>query len=207
MSWGGSIVPPWLREMNLLGADSGVTNSFYLTLFSRGQFSITLDEPLTAVMAAVHSIVTLQGSVHEENKTWGVKRCCTACWSLVAWLLYNISTWSPQEWCDQPKQRSGVKMQKHHWTADVNKITFINRNYTSVAKRHINIPLNTCRNNNVVITSKRRILDVITSRWRRFDVITTSLLHNVSAGIKNNVIFTPPYSQTNQHQSICFNHI
>ena len=43
-------------------------------------------------------------------------------------------------------------------------------------------PLNTWRNNNVVITSKRRHFDVITSKWRRFNVITTSLLRNVSAG-------------------------
>ena len=35
------------------------------------------------------------------------------------------------------------------------------------------VPLNTWRNNNVVITSKRR----------HFDVITTSLLRNVSAGV------------------------
>ena len=43
-------------------------------------------------------------------------------------------------------------------------------------------PLNTWRNNNVVITSKRRYFDVIASKWRRFDVITTSLLRNMSAG-------------------------
>ena len=43
-------------------------------------------------------------------------------------------------------------------------------------------PLNTWRNNNVVITSKRRHFDVITSKWRCFDVITTSLLRNVFAG-------------------------
>ena len=43
-------------------------------------------------------------------------------------------------------------------------------------------PLNTWRNNDVVITSKRRHCDVITSQWRRFDVITTSFLRNVSAG-------------------------
>ena len=42
-------------------------------------------------------------------------------------------------------------------------------------------PLNTWRNNNVVITSKRRHFDVITSKWP-FDVITTPLLRNVSAG-------------------------
>ena len=41
---------------------------------------------------------------------------------------------------------------------------------------------NTWRNNNVVITSKRRHFDVITSKWRCFDVITTSLLRNVFAG-------------------------
>ena len=44
-------------------------------------------------------------------------------------------------------------------------------------------PLNTWRNNNVVITSKRRHFDAITSKWRRFDVITTWLLCNVSAGL------------------------
>ena len=42
-------------------------------------------------------------------------------------------------------------------------------------------PLNTWRNNDVVITSKRRHCDVIMSQWRRFDVITTSFLRNVSA--------------------------
>ena len=45
------------------------------------------------------------------------------------------------------------------------------------------IPMNTWRNNNVVITSKRRHFDVITSKWHRVDVITTSLLRNVSAGM------------------------
>ena len=45
------------------------------------------------------------------------------------------------------------------------------------------IPLNTWRNDNVVITSKRRHFDVITSKWRRFDVITTLLLRNVFAGM------------------------
>ena len=43
----------------------------------------------------------------------------------------------------------------------------------------VNNPLNTWRNNEVVITSKRRHFDVITSKWRRFDVITTSLLRDV----------------------------
>ena len=47
----------------------------------------------------------------------------------------------------------------------------------------LGFPLNTWRNNNVVIASKRRHFDVITSKWRRFDVITTSLLRNVSAGL------------------------
>ena len=46
---------------------------------------------------------------------------------------------------------------------------------------------NTWRNNDVVITSKRRHCDVITSQWRRFDVITTSFLRNVSAGIHRTV--------------------
>ena len=42
-------------------------------------------------------------------------------------------------------------------------------------------PLNTWRNNNVLVTSKRCHFDVITSKWHRCDVITTSLLRNVSA--------------------------
>ena len=42
-------------------------------------------------------------------------------------------------------------------------------------------PLNSWRNNNVVITLKWRHFDVIASKWR-LDAITTSLLHNVSAG-------------------------
>ena len=45
------------------------------------------------------------------------------------------------------------------------------------------IPLNTWRNDNVVITPKRRHFDVITSKWRRFGVITTSWLCNAFAGI------------------------
>ena len=45
------------------------------------------------------------------------------------------------------------------------------------------ILLNTYRNDNVVITSKRCHFGVITLKWRRFDVITTSLLCHVSAGI------------------------
>ena len=44
------------------------------------------------------------------------------------------------------------------------------------------IPLNTWRNNKVVITTKQCHFGVITSKWRHFDVITTSLLRNVSAG-------------------------
>ena len=40
-------------------------------------------------------------------------------------------------------------------------------------------PLNIWRNNNVVVTSKRRHFDVIMSKWRRFDVIKTLLLRYV----------------------------
>ena len=40
-------------------------------------------------------------------------------------------------------------------------------------------PADTLRNNDVVITSKRRHFDVIMSKSRRFDVITTSLLRNM----------------------------
>ena len=44
------------------------------------------------------------------------------------------------------------------------------------------LPLNTWRNDNVVITPKRRHFVVITSKWRHFGVITTSLLRNAFAG-------------------------
>ena len=37
------------------------------------------------------------------------------------------------------------------------------------------LQVNTLRNNDVVIMSKRRHFDVVTSKWRRFDVITTLL--------------------------------
>ena len=50
------------------------------------------------------------------------------------------------------------------------------------------------RNNNVIITSKRRHFDVITSKRRRFDVITTSLLRKVSTGVL-------PYWQSCCHQA------
>ena len=43
------------------------------------------------------------------------------------------------------------------------------------------VPANTLRNNNVVITSKRR--HFVTSKWRRFDVITTLLLRHVFSGV------------------------
>ena len=39
------------------------------------------------------------------------------------------------------------------------------------------------RNDNVVITSKRRHFDVITSKWHRFDVITTLLLRHMFSGV------------------------
>ena len=55
-------------------------------------------------------------------------------------------------------------------------------------------PPNTWRNNNnVVITSKWRLLVVITSKWRRFDVITTSLLINVSVGYEVLLISAPRF--------------
>ena len=43
-------------------------------------------------------------------------------------------------------------------------------------------PADTLRNNDVVITSKRRHFDVITSKWHRFDVITTLSLRHVFSG-------------------------
>ena len=46
----------------------------------------------------------------------------------------------------------------------------------------IQIPTDTLRNNDVVITSKQRHFDVITSKWRRFDVIATLSLRQVSSG-------------------------
>ena len=57
--------------------------------------------------------------------------------------------------------------------------------------RSSTFPLNTWRNNNVVITSKRRHFDVITSKWRRFDVIMTLLLRNVFAGLVPTIMTFP----------------
>ena len=57
-----------------------------------------------------------------------------------------------------------------------------NLNLDSSVKTHCRRPANTLRNNNVVITSKRRHFDVITSKWRRFDVITTLVLRHVFRG-------------------------
>ena len=60
------------------------------------------------------------------------------------------------------------------------------------------LPLNTWRNDNVVITSKRRHLGVITPKRLCFYVIMTPLFRNVSAGLLNrsagwkNQINAPP---------------
>ena len=42
-----------------------------------------------------------------------------------------------------------------------------------------NIPADTLRNNDIVISSNRRHFDLLTSKWRRFDVLTTLWLHHV----------------------------
>ena len=52
----------------------------------------------------------------------------------------------------------------------------------SSCSRWSNNPADTLRNNDVVITSKRRHFDVITSKWRRFDVMTTLLSRHVFRG-------------------------
>ena len=54
-------------------------------------------------------------------------------------------------------------------------------------------PADTSRNNDVVITSKRRHFDVITSKWRRFDVITTLLLSHVFSGTLLSVYIYQPF--------------
>ena len=59
-----------------------------------------------------------------------------------------------------------------HWR----KLNATNRLIGVLPWNECNNPANTLRNNNVVITSKRRHFDVITSKWRRFDVITTLVL-------------------------------
>ena len=63
-------------------------------------------------------------------------------------------------------------------------------------------PLNTWRNTNVVITSKRRHFDVITSKWRRFDVITTLLLRNVFAGNYRQIDCLLQKNYTNNKENI-----
>ena len=63
--------------------------------------------------------------------------------------------------------------------------TTLNTMQTEESQTLFRRPLNTWRNNNVVITSKRRYFDVITSKWRRCDVITTSLSRDVFAGCEH----------------------
>ena len=58
--------------------------------------------------------------------------------------------------------------------------------YTYTCCSELGTPLNTWRNNNVVIQSQRPHSNVITSKLRRFGVITTSLLRNVSDGMVPN---------------------
>ena len=53
--------------------------------------------------------------------------------------------------------------------------------FNKVQKPSVN-PANTLRNNDVVITSKRRHFDLIASKWRRFDFITTLLQRHVLDG-------------------------
>ena len=72
---------------------------------------------------------------------------------------------------------------RHQWNDRGRKNwNIIETSFRNTHSSHCNTPLNTWRNNNVVITSKRRHFDVITSKWRRLDVIATSLLRNVFAG-------------------------
>ena len=65
---------------------------------------------------------------------------------------------------------------------NADKLCF-NHNIVSLKRLY---PVDTLRNNDVVITSKRRHFDVITSKWRRFDVITTLLLRHVFSGYSYN---------------------
>ena len=65
-------------------------------------------------------------------------------------------------------------------------------------------PPNTIRDNNVVITSKRRHFDVITSKWHRFGVITTLLLSNVSAGLPDDGM-VPIHLQPSSPAPVCIN--
>ena len=52
------------------------------------------------------------------------------------------------------------------------------------------IPTDTLRNNDVVITWKRRHFDIITSKRRHFDVIMTLFLRHVFSGISKHTIST-----------------
>ena len=58
-------------------------------------------------------------------------------------------------------------------------------------------PADTLRNNDVVITSRRRHFDVIASKWRRYYVITTLLLRHVVSGKIQCFFFVRPMSLLN----------
>ena len=58
----------------------------------------------------------------------------------------------------------------------------INHHWEEPGLIFVHYPADILRNNNVVITSKRRHFDVITSKWRRIDVITTLSLRRVFSG-------------------------
>ena len=56
-------------------------------------------------------------------------------------------------------------------------------------------PEDPLRNNDVVITPKRRHFDVITFKWRRFVIIMTSLLRHVFRGSGDELIDNPWFSR------------
>ena len=58
----------------------------------------------------------------------------------------------------------------------------INHHWEEPGLIFVHYPADILRNNNVVITSKRRHFDVITSKWRRIDVLTTLSLRRVFSG-------------------------
>ena len=67
-----------------------------------------------------------------------------------------------------------LEYQLPHWR--------LRTDYTMTTNKDVTNPVDTRRNYNVIMTSKRRRDVVLTSQWRHFDVVKTSLLRHVPVG-------------------------
>ena len=128
---------------------------------------------------AQESIKNVQHTVSETcakflvlNSLRRGQNLCQFEYKILNYIIYNIFLW--------------LRHLTYHFNADFGVHGDIpedlshwvgNRSVTSCHS-----PADTLRNNNVVITSKRRHFDVTMSKWHRFNVITTLLLRQVFGG-------------------------